>query len=206
MRLFILLILFIPSASLFPKDFKILSNWETDKVSDGITISYRWINVGDTLKTREMRTALHIQAGTEAILKQFKSDDKLSRWTAGSCNCLVLQNTEDVWITYTLYDMPWPFKSNDLITKYHKVKDQNGITLWITGLPAYIPPKSDITRIQHYEGYWKLIPGKDGDTKVEFCSTSFTKPMFPRFIQDPILQEIMINSMVKFRKQAEEEL
>ncbi|MFB6340626.1 hypothetical protein ACE1ET_02835 [Saccharicrinis sp. FJH62] len=205
-RFLILAIFTISSGNIFPKDYAILSEWKTDKTSDGISISYRWVTVGDTLKTREMKTALHIHASPEAILKQFKSDEKLSKWTAGSRNCSVLQSSEDEWITYTLYDMPWPFTSNDLVTLYRKTIHNKITRIFIESTPDYIPEKADTERMEHYRGHWDLIPEPDGSTRVEFCTTSFTKPVFPRFIQDPILQEIMIDSMIKLKKQAEGEL
>ncbi|MFB6317454.1 hypothetical protein [Saccharicrinis sp. FJH54] len=193
------------TGSLYAVDFEVLSDWKTAKESDGIVISYRWINISDTFKTREMKTVLFIDATPETIIKQFKSDEKLNYWTAGSRNCSVLQHKDNQWITHTTYDMPWPFTSNDLITRYRAVISDAYTTLTMECIPDFIPVQPDVSRIKHYSAYWILKPQQNGGTKVEFCTVSFTRPLFPRFIQDPVLQDIMIDSMNKFRKLSEAE-
>lgn len=205
-RLLIFSFLMLLTLRFVAEDIEVLSDWKTEKEADGIVISYRWINVCDTFKTREMKTVLRIYAKPEAIIEQFKSGEKLSSWTAGSRDCSLLQCKEHEWITYTMYDMPWPFTSNDLITRYHAVESRNCTTLTMEGMPDYIPANPDVRRIRQYSGYWKFTPQADGSTLVECYTRSFTRPLFPRFIQDPVLQGIMINSMSKFRKLAESEL
>lgn len=204
MKIFIV-ILTLSSGYTFSKDRAILTDWEMYKSADGIAISYRWVKIGDTLKTRELKTVFKVNAKTDVLLKQFTNDNKLSSWTAGSRECYVLQESENEWITHTLYDIPWPFSNNDLITRYHKEQDEAIVSLKIESIPDFIPELEDVERIKHYEGSWVFTANEDGSTHVEFRSTSFTKPLFPRFIQDPILQDMMINSMIKFKTQAETE-
>ena len=72
----------------------------------------------------------------------------------------------------------------------------------MTGNPDFSPHLENIKRVKNYEGRWVFKALENGQTKVEFYTISFTKPIFPRFIQDPIIQKIFIESINKLRNLA----
>jgi hypothetical protein len=67
----------------------------------------------------------------------------------------------------------------------------------MTGKPDRVPQQSGITRMDKYEGQWVFIPVGNGKTRVEFYSIAFSRPIVPRFIQDPVVQGILIDSINK---------
>ena len=69
--------------------------------------------------------------------------------------------------------------------------------------PERFPRKSDVNRLEKYQGSWKLIPQAEGKNMVEFSSLTFSEPPVPRFILDPIIQRMMVNSMIDFKTLAE---
>ncbi len=98
---------------------EILSNWKLAKQSEDIIISHRNVKVGDTLKTRQMKMPFIVGFDTETLIAMFKDSEKLSAWTAGAEKCEVLNDeTDNTWMTCTLFDNPWPFKQKDLVTKH----------------------------------------------------------------------------------------
>lgn len=95
---------------------EIVSNWKLAKQSEDIEISYRNVKVGETLKTRKMRMTFTVSSDTENLIEMFKDSEKLSAWTAGAEKCKVLNDeTDSTWMTYTLYNIPWPFATKTMI-------------------------------------------------------------------------------------------
>jgi hypothetical protein len=193
-KLFLILIasvlLSFPSYS-----FEVLSNWKLAKQSDDISISYRFIEVNGMLKTRQMQISFQVESKPEQIIRMFKSADQLSAWAAGTKKCKILQAGSSSWTTYSLYNIPWPFKQKDLITEYKLIKSDSIFTLLLKGKPNQLPYYKNISRIKQYEGSWLFIPLENGKTRVEFYSISFTKPVVPRMFQDPIIQDVFIDSI-----------
>lgn len=174
---------------------EVLSNWKLDRESEDIRISYRHLLVGDTLETRQMRITFYIEAMPDKLIPMFYDADLLSEWSAGTKECKVLQYDTNTWSIYNLFDIPWPFKQKDLITEYRMIRSDSKVNLYMSGKPKLLPRFEGISRIEKYEGKWEFAPMGQGKTKVELTTISFTKPSMPRFIQDPILQNVFIDSI-----------
>ncbi len=186
--------LLLVSYSTFSQE--ILSNWKLTRESDDIKISYRFIKVADTLKTREMCLSFFVKATPNKIVPMFKEADNLTAWSVGIKKCKVLRDNNSTWLTYTKYNFPWPFKQEDLITEYSMAKSNSIVTLsYKSGTPNQLPYYESISITQKYEGKWLFIPLENGTTKVEFHSIALYKSSIPKFIQDPIVQDILIESI-----------
>ena len=178
---------------------EILTDWKVAKQSGEIQVSYRFIMVGDTLRTREMRVSFSVEANPDSIVNMFNNADKFYQWSAGIEKCEIIQADSSSWVMYNLYDVPWPFKQRDLINHYKLIQSDAKTTLKMTGKPNLLPEYDDVMRMKLYEGYWSFEPLKNGLTHVEFHTISFTDPILPRFLQDPVLQKTFISSMKKLR-------
>lgn len=184
----------------------ILSDWETRQKTNGIELQYRWILIGDTLKTREMRVFFVINTSISDILPNFYQSDKLKQWTAASARCKVFHFSDTEWTTYTLFDIPKPFRKQDIFINYLVTSIQNITWIRMTSVPEFRSKVEGINRIENYEGYWKLTTLNNGNTLVEFYSISFIKPLLPRVVQDPILQRLFFRSLENLTKLSEKRL
>ena len=178
---------------------EILTNWKVDKRSEDIEISYRNINVGDTLITRQIRLSFEVNARPEELIPMFKNSAFLNEWSAGTKNCEVIMKEGEKWMTYSLYDVPWPFNKRDLITEYVMEEGDGQIILHLNGRPDYLPVKKGIIRLVDFEARWIFTLLPNGRTKAEFYSIAFTTPIFPRIVQDPVVQKILINSVHRLK-------
>ena len=177
---------------------EVLTTWKLAEQSEDISISYRFVKIGDTLKTRQMHISFYVEANPEQMVEMFKNPNKLSAWSPGIKKCELVQEDSSSWITYNLFDIPWPFEKRDLITEYQVVKSETTVTLFLTGKPNLLPHNPDITRINN-EGYWIFKPLENGKVLVEFYTIYLSKPVIPRFIKDPIIQKNFVNSINKLR-------
>lgn len=182
---------------------KQLSVWKTAKKNNGIIIQYRWVNIGDTLKTREIRSLFTIKATHDEIINNLNDHSRLTKWNSGIKICKVYGKTEKEWITYTMYNIPRPLKQQDLVTRYSVTEADGKVTIDMKAVPEYVKHIKGVQRQENYKGKWRLYPTRYGKTLVEFSSVSFSKPMLPRFIQDPILQHMFVKSFAKLRELSE---
>lgn len=183
----------------FSSAHEVVTNWDIDRELEQIQFSYRYLIIGDTLKTRQMRVTFFIDAESQELVSMFKNPEVLKLWTARAQKCEIVHHDEYSWTTYSLFTFPWPFQQRDLITDYHLVEKDSCIDLILTGAPSKLPLVKDITRMAYYEGQWSFVTQENGIIKAEFTSITFQEPQFPRFIQDPIIQSVFIDSISKFK-------
>ena len=173
---------------------RVLTEWETCRKTDRIEMQYRWVNMGDTLDTREMRAFFSVHAEPDDILRQFYDNNRVNLWAAGSSYCRIYGYNGDEWVQHTIFDIPKPFTKQDLVVRYRLICSSDSLRIVMEPAPEYLPAIKGIERMHDYAGEWVLIPGAEGITRIEFHSVSFVPPRFPRFIQDPILRNILLRS------------
>jgi hypothetical protein len=184
---------------------EVLTPWETSRKSGNVELQYRWVLVGDTLKTREMHVIFEVRATPEEILENFYVPEKASLWASGTRECRIYKNSDQEWINYTAFSIPKPLQQQDLVTRYRASADAGKTIVTIQAIPDFFPSYEGYERMQHYEGRWELTPSIDGITRVEFFTVSYTKPMLPRSIQDKLLQPMMIESFENLIKLSQNE-
>ncbi|NOX45519.1 MAG: hypothetical protein GXO89_00895 [Chlorobi bacterium] len=147
----------------------VLSNWKLARQSDDIKISYRYVEIADTLKTREMCLSFFVDAVPDKIIPMFKEDDKLSFWSAGTKKCEVLRDNNSTWLVYSKFDFPWPFNQEDLITEYKMTKTSpQTILSYKSGTPSQLPYYENIITTTKYIGEWVFAPRKMVQQKLNF--------------------------------------
>jgi hypothetical protein len=60
--------------------------------------------------------------------------------------------------------------------------------------------KSNIKRLKDYKASWTILKLAEIKVIVSFKAMANTPPMFPRFIQDPILAQMFHNNLVNLKK------
>lgn len=178
---------------------KILSSWKLAKQSNDINISYRLLEIGDTLETRQMGIWFTTNATPDELIKMFNDVNNFSEWSAGVKKCKIVHHTTNSWLTYNLYDIPWPFEQKDLVTEYKLERFNNSTILYMSSKPNSIPKYAGVSRLQNYQGKWIFTPTNEGLTKVSFYSISFSKRVLPKFVQDPVIQNVFIDSIQKLK-------
>ena len=177
-------------------------NWELSRKTEDISIYYRWLNT-DSLRTREMRAQFFIHAEIPTILHQFTEAENYLSWGVGIKECRIKKINDSNWVTYSLMNYPWPFKQKDLVTRQMVKKSHTETVIAISAEPTFFPQKEGIERMQNYQGEWRFTSTEEGITLVDYRIVSFTKPVFPRFVQDPVIQKLFIDSFHQLKNLAE---
>ena len=118
---------------------------------------------------------------------------------------IVRKVNENDWFAYVLYWLPWPLNNQDCIIRYKCTSVQNGKTYIISlnGIPGYIPAKTNVDRISHISGQWKITTVNSNECNVVYSVYSEQKPKFPRWVTDPIIQNNLINTMASMKEISE---
>ena len=198
MRQIVFLVLLISNCSYAGET----SNWQTARETEQLKLQYRWI---DSIDTREVRILFSVRANHNQIINCIRDPQLAKQWAVGVKDYRVYDMSPDRWIAYSLYKIPKPFAAQDLITRYKIVNESSEVKITITALPDYLERISGVNRQQNYSGKWILKETQNGITQIQFYSISYTKPLVPRFMQDPITQRVLIRSFEEFIKLSENE-
>jgi len=179
------------------------TEWHLATKSEGISLYYRWITVGDSIRSREMKAEFTIDAEIPDIISHFSNAESYKSWGAEIRKCSIEKTSDSVWVTHTILNYPWPFKQKDLVTRHVLKYNSVPATIEIEAAPGFFSETKGIERIKNYHGTWFFSAKQNGSTEVDYRVISFTKPMFPRFVQDPIVQKLSIESFVDLKQLAE---
>lgn len=174
--------------------------WKLAKSENNIGISYRWLEVSKKQKIREMKVEFNVDAEISLILKQFTNSSNLKKWQSSVDECKISDVSGNQWLTYMSFDLPWPLKSKDLVTKNELTKTNDYSLIKMTSTPNAKAYHKDKSRIKSLESEWKFIKQKNGNTKVVYTTLTYDEPEYPRSVTDPIIQKKLIQSIGILKK------
>ncbi|MEE9363530.1 MAG: hypothetical protein V3U92_13110 [Cellulophaga sp.] len=177
------------------------TDWKLAKFENNTQISYRWVTSKNGKKAREMRTVFTANAPISLIVNQINDASNLKKWLKTIYMCSIELHSPTQWETYTLYKLPWPLKSKNLVTKSEWIETETHSIVKTVNLPNSKPKTKNSNKIHSYSEEWKLIPLSNNKTEVIIKSISYDKVKFPRALTDPIIQNKMIASIELLKKQ-----
>jgi len=175
--------------------------WKLAKSKKETEISYRWVTSKEGKKAREMKTSFILDADIPSIIIQINKASNLKKWSKTIDSCTIKLDSATQWENYTVYKLPWPLKSKDLVTKSTLIETEAYSIIKTLSYPNRRPESKKSNRIHSYSEVWKLTPLSNNKTEVVITAISYDKVKFPRIITDPIIQNKMIASIVLLKKQ-----
>ncbi|SIN71558.1 START domain-containing protein [Chitinophaga niabensis] len=181
------------------EEFKLV---RTDK---GISLYERWIPNAEDEKVREIKATFVVRADLAGISRLMTSPAMGTDWNVNAKEYNVIPTTtENTWITYIKYSIPWPFEDQDCCLLYHLRKEEQyaEITFESTAHSRF-PVYKNITRISGAKGKWMLQDMGNGNMRVTYLISTNRSKKVPRWISDPIVQGNLIETMTRFKTLAE---
>lgn len=176
--------------------------WEKVHSSEGVTSWVRWVRFSDGTKTRERKGDFSVDGTFQGVMSMLTDAGSTKKWVAGVAeNYRITVSGNNTWVTYTLYDLPWPFQRRDLVSTY-SVKpemDRHAAVIAIHSNPGLVPQKPGVERLSDYNARWNVTETATGRIHVTFTAMSDTPPLFPRFIQDPVIESVFQNNLVRLK-------
>ena len=193
------------------------TSWKKVHIRQGITVSERWISLPDGQKTRQRKGEFTTRAKAEDLILLLNDTDNATQWMrAVSRHEKLGSRSQNQWYTYTIYDIPWPFKSQDLISYYQcaETKSRNGYQVQINSVSGAIPlgikrpdrPDKNLKRLSNYEAEWIIEELTPELCSVRFTASSSDPPPFPRWMMDPALIRLFEDNLIRFRAMSQNKI
>ena len=176
------------------------SEWQLVKEGDGVNIHTRWLNFGDSIKTREIAIRFITVASVNDVLYNLRSKLALKQWNNNVRELQVLNSTDSTWVTHMVFDIPYPLSQQDLVTKNTIVEHSENLVIDVQAQPELVEIRDNIIRQQYYYGQWLIKVLDSNRIEVRFSAISFSKSNIPRFIRDPIVQSKLLSSFIKLKE------
>ncbi len=200
------LLIFIPMINMadisLSGDVNPPGEWKSLKSSDGVITYERWIETDKNNKTRERKGEMTVECTMEEIIGILTDTKCSAKWMKNILEIYDLKkvNTNE-WFTYTLFDIPWPFNNRDLVSnvKLKSVFEKGVSSISIESRENYIPSKPKTIRLTNYTANWYIKYLDKKKTKIIFTAITDEPPMFPRWIQDPIVENMFHNNLVNLK-------
>jgi hypothetical protein len=176
--------------------------WEMVKSSHDVQTYVRWVKTSEGTITRERKGEMIIECTVDDvtdILTDSKSSAKWMRNVKESFELKRLNRFE--WYNYTLFNIPWPFENRDLVSflTMKTSPDRDRVDIHIISEDEYIPHKSRIERLTNYIANWSIIRVSNCRIKITFSAITNAPPMFPRWIQDPVVENLFHNNLIHLK-------
>ena len=138
--------------------------WQKSYNKNGLVIFTRTTDSG--LKEFQAKATLDATVGEiAAIFKDWKAHPEWMRTMTKAE--LVEQSDAKTRYLYYVIDFPWPLSNRDMVTKSRfSKKEDNSVVMKVWCKPKKKKEQKNLVRIEEAEGFWKLIPLKDGKTKA----------------------------------------
>ena len=190
------------------------AGWKKVHCREDIVVSERWVTYPNGTKTRERKGEFTVKADPYILLSLLIDPKEASQWMkAVSEHKIIGARNKNEWFTYTVYAIPWPFKSQDLVSHYQlaKLPDKGVFRLRISSVDEnHVKEVNDgffmetnLKRLNQYHAEW-IIDNKEASIcHVRFTASSGTPPPFPRWMMDPVLIRLFSDNLARFRDHAQ---
>ncbi len=184
-------------------------DWEEVRNTNGVKTYVRWIQHGNGKETRERKGETQVNCSLRKTIEILTDASATVKWMSGVTeNYLLSRSNPAEWYTYTLYNIPWPFNNRDLVSMFEIQNNPGGksVVINISSRADYVPPKPGIERLENYRATWTITETAPQKVQIEFCAISDTPPLFPRYIQDPVIEKMFHNNLVRLKELLSEQV
>lgn len=179
-------------------EFKLVKQ---DKV---LSLYERWIPGPGEDQIREVKAVFEVKADMEAAISLLTDQAKGQEWNANAKQYRVIINgARSNWITYTRYNIPWPFGDQDCCLSHQVYKTSGSLrsgTIQFESIAhTQFPVTSAVTRIQGTRGRWYFEELPGDRMRVSYTISTNRSKKVPRWVTDPIVRNSLFSSMTSFR-------
>lgn len=157
MRHFLLL---ISLAVLCSFSFSSISEWELKKEKHGIEVFTRAVE-GQSLKESLAKTTF--SGNVDEVVKLIFNYSTYPDWSPLCMEArLVEKKSENVLISYSKNNSPWPVSNRDIVLKNTVSKNADGsVKIKMSAVDGYVDGAKNTVRITYFEGYYLIEPKGD---------------------------------------------
>lgn len=185
----------------------ITSEGQWEKLWDGpkLMVWQRWLRLNHDRDVRQRKCQMALHASLREVLALIGDHRRATQWMSMVDSVELLSQSGNTWYTLAHYNMPWPLRNKLLASRLHQ-------TTLFDGHMAVVEVQSDNTRLKNrddvndfgsFHGKWVIVDLGNNLCFAEFTAFSTSTPLFPRWLQDPVVDRVFMNTMQQFSKIAQ---
>lgn len=187
-----------PSVNFIPKEvFTNQTNWELVKSNKGVKVYSQWVTLYDGYKTRRLKGEFQVRMPLPDLVAFLMDGSNVKNWMVGVSESYNLKVMDETSYSYAKFDIPWPFDDQDLVVenKLEFPAGRDTALISLTGCPEMVPLVGGLKRMENFNAYWKVVRLSSSVCSVEYAAFSRSKPVAPRWVQDPIILKTFWSSL-----------
>lgn len=175
--------------------------WEKIGSESGIDLYERWVKVDNNLTVKERRGEMIIKGSVNSVINTLTDPSKTKLWMENvSDSYLIEKESEQKWMSYTYFRLPWPLENRDLVSVSNlRYNNPGTATIEMVSNENALPMNENVVRLIKYKATWKIADLGNGDVYISFSAMTATPPQYPRFVLDPVVRGAFLRNLIKLR-------
>jgi hypothetical protein len=156
--------------------------------------------LNDTLQVRERKGEFVADCGINEASRYLLNVQNMSDWMHGVKEIVQIPSNDTCCRAYLLINLPWPFSDRDLCANMALVQhNEEFAKIRIVNEKQLFKRNARAIQIEHYDACWMLSGLTKRKTKVEFVTFSTEAPVFPQWMQEPVLKNVFLNNLRRLK-------
>ncbi len=182
---------------------EVVSEWVCVMDKEGVALFERWVQVNESLRVRERKGEFVVASSLSKTIDYLSNMNSLKEWMNGVKTVDKISSHADSGeLAYIVLHLPWPFADRDMIARFSLIQtDSHHCFVKIGSEKGDIREEKKIKRIHNYSAVWSLEKLDAERTKVVFTVFSNEPPLFPQWIQEPILKKVFMKNLQRLKQE-----
>ena len=181
------------------------AGWKLHSEKDGVQV---FTQVVPNSAFRAVKAVGLVETSMSRLAYVLMDVNTTREWVYGTKVCTLLkQMTPSDLVYYAEVDLPWPASNRDFIIRITLTQDPRSkvMTIVAENMPAYVPEKSGIVRIQRSSGLWHITPVDREHVRVEYTLQVDPGGLIPAWLVNLVAGTGPYQSFIGLRKQVRKE-
>lgn len=176
------------------------------KTKNNIALYEHWISGAFNTSIRELKVEFATSAGHEKIIALLKNASRGKDWNKNAVAFNTIVQSDNSWITYIRYRIPWPFDDQDVCMQYHVMPgNKTAHEVHFQSVTSeHFPVNKNVTRVAGAKGKWVFKKSSDGKTEIVYTIATEKSSQVPRWVSDPLVHNNLLDAMDALRKIVED--
>ncbi len=180
------------------------NDWVLRKEADGIKV-YTRKSPGVTVK--EVRVTGIFNNSLSSIISLLQDKQSHPSWIYHCKSAKELKRVKGLeQYCYQHIELPWPCEDRDMVTNYKIQQDSStrAITIFVTGVPDYVPEVDGLVRIRKVSAKWTIIPRPDKTVYVDYVVNVDPGGNIPTWLINMGVTEGPYDTLIKMKAKLKE--
>ncbi len=181
--------------------------WTMVDQESEIRVYERWVTTENGLSVRERRGEFDMQAEPAQLATFILDVSQWKKWMSQvESSRIIGTKTPHRFYAYTRFSVPKPFSQRDLVSviTVSTSSDKRSYRIDLRSAEGVVPEYNNVTRVDGYKAVWTLTRLEENKVHVCFTALSSEPPVFPRWIQDPVIKRMFMNNLTNLKSEFHE--